>query len=308
MDYKRKNGSEHISKWKIDEIKEVIQLIKSHKVFGIVSFDGILGNQFQKMRKMLHDTAVLKVMRNTLIEKVLLDASFDSKIQSMKDYISNQTALIFTNENPFKLYKLLESVKTKSPLKSGSISPIDIYIEKGPTSFPPGPLLGDFQSAGIPVTIESGKICIKESKIVCREGEKVSLKLANALDKLEIYPIDVGLFLRVAYESGNLFLSEDLNINVEKYNSDIINCINESFNLSLNISYVTKDTIEQILQHSYLNSLNISVNCVVYTKDTIEHLISKCISSMYLLSSVIMKKDENCLSENLKSEIKKMEI
>ena len=292
MSSKTKNGSKYIPKWKTDEIKEVIQLINSYNVFGILSFEGILGNQFQNMRKKLHNIAVLKVMRNTLIEKALLDSSLEPKIQSMKKYISNQTALIFTNENPFKLYKLLDSIKTKSPVKSGSISPLDIKVEKGSTSFPPGPLLGDFQNAGIPVTIESGKICIKESKIVCQKGEKVSPKLASALTKLEIYPIDVGLLLKIVYDSGNLFSSEDLNIDVKKYNNDIINCINESFNFSLNTIYTTKETIKYILQNSYLNSLNMSINCMIYTNENINYMISKCLSSVYLLSSLVINKND----------------
>ncbi len=298
-----KSGSYHIPKWKIDEIKNIVDLIKSHKSVGILSFDGILGNQFQKMRRDLHNIATIKVSRNTLIEKALLDDSIDKKISNLKNYISTQTALIFTDINPFKLYSILEKTKTPSPIKAGSVSPTDIFIEKGPTSFPPGPILGEFQSAGIPVGVESGKIVIKESKVVCKSGEKVSQKLATALNKLEIYPLEVGLILQAVYDSGNLFNGNDLNIDTLEYQNNFLKCYKCGVNLSIDICYPTIDTIGLILLNTHNNALNLGINCSIYTKDTVNNIISNCFNEMILLSSLLIKKNDMIASDTLKEVI-----
>lgn len=298
MESIRKHGSYNIQQWKKDEIDCIVKLIKSHSVVGILSFEGILGNQFQKMRQKLRKNVILKVTRNTLIEKALLDSSLDSNISELKRYISSQTALIFTNENPFTLYKLLENIKTKTHIKSGSIAPFDITVNKGPTNFPPGPILGELQSSGIPVSVVSGKITVKENKIVCKSGQKMNPKLATALLKLEIYPLEVGLILNAAYNSGTIFDSNDLNIDVEKYNDDFTQCIKNGINLSINILYLTSNTVDHILSDVHRKALNLGINSFIYNSETIEYLISKVIIYAYSLSIQLFNNNKNFEIQN----------
>lgn len=217
-----RHHTEHIPQWKKDEIENIKELIQSHKVFGMVGIEGILATKIQKIRRDLKDVAVLKVSRNTLTERALNQLGGES-IPEMTRYLDNQTALIFTNESPFKLYKLLEQTKTPSPIKAGAIAPEDIIVQKGgPTSFPPGPILGELQSAGIPASIDAGKVAVKETKVVCKAGEAVPQKLATMLSKLEIYPLIVGLDLRAAYDDGTIYEPELLAVDESKYFSDII--------------------------------------------------------------------------------------
>jgi large subunit ribosomal protein L10 len=44
--------------------------------------------------------------------------------------MEGQPALIFTDMNPFKLYKILEDSKTQAPAKAGNIAPSDIVVPK----------------------------------------------------------------------------------------------------------------------------------------------------------------------------------
>ncbi|TAH67493.1 MAG: 50S ribosomal protein L10, partial [Methanosarcina mazei] len=213
-----RHHTEHIPQWKKDEIENIKELIQSHKVFGMVGIEGILATKIQKIRRDLKDVAVLKVSRNTLTERAL--NQLGESIPEMTRYLDNQTALIFTNESPFKLYKLLEQTKTPSPIKAGAIAPEDIIVQKGPTSFPPGPILGELQSAGIPASIDAGKVAVKETKVVCKAGEAVPQKLATMLSKLEIYPLIVGLDLRAAYDDGTIYEPELLAVDESKYFSD----------------------------------------------------------------------------------------
>ena len=56
--------------------------------------------------------------------------------------MEGQSALIFTDMNPFKLFKILEDSKTPAPAKPGAIAPADIVVPRGDTGSAPGPILG----------------------------------------------------------------------------------------------------------------------------------------------------------------------
>jgi large subunit ribosomal protein L10 len=106
--------------------------------------------------------------RNTLIKQAFQELGGD--IGGLEKHISGHSALIFTDDNPFRLYKQLEKTKTKMAAKPGEKAPEDIVVEKGPTSFRPGPIVGDLQKAGLPAAIEAGKVKIRETKTVAEGG------------------------------------------------------------------------------------------------------------------------------------------
>lgn len=266
-------GAEHIPQWKMDEVAELKELVKNYNIFGVVSFENISADQLQKMRRNLRESAVLKVTRNTLNEKALKES--DGSVPDMVQYIEGQTALIFTNDNPFKLYKMLAQTKTAAPIKAGAVAPFDISVTKGPTGFPPGPMLSEFQGAGIPTAVEGGKIAIKETKVVCKAGEKVSQKLATALSKLEIFPMEVGLILRAVYEDGTVYLPEVLHVDeVEMFNR-FVTAAQEAFNLSVNAAIPTKENIEALIQKAHTEAVNLGVEAVVFESEVMDKLIGK---------------------------------
>jgi len=266
-------GAEKIPQWKMDEVENIKELVGNYSVFGVVGFEGISASQIQKMRRNLKDSAVLKVTRNTLNEKALEEC--DGNVSDMIQYIESQSALIFTNDNPFKLYKKLEQTKTPSPIKAGATAPADILVYKGPTAYPPGPLLSEFQGAGIPTSVEGGKIAIKETKVVCKAGDKVSQKLAVALNKLGIFPLEVGLILRAAYESGTIYLPEVLHVDEAQVFNDISKAAQEAFNLSVNAAIPTKDSIVAILQKAHTEAVNAAVEAEVCEPEVIDKIIAK---------------------------------
>ena len=218
----------------------------------------------------------------------------------MNKYLDKQTALIFTNESPFKLYKALEQTKTPSPIKGGAIAPVDIVVQKGPTSFPPGPILGELQSAGIPASIEAGKVAVKETKVVCKAGEAVPQKLATMLSKLEIYPLIVGLDLRAAYDDGTIYEPELLAIDESQYFSDIIRAAQNAFNLSVNTAYPTSATIGTLLSKAFAESKNLGVNAVVFDSGVMDALLAKAHIQMTSVASEAANKDANAVDDELR--------
>jgi large subunit ribosomal protein L10 len=293
-----KHHTEHVPQWKKDEIENIKELIQSHKVFGMVGIEGILATKIQKIRRDLKDVAVLKVSRNTLTERAL--NQLGKSIPEMNKYLDKQTALIFTNESPFKLYKVLEQTKTPSPIKGGAIAPADITVQKGPTSFPPGPILGELQSAGIPASIEAGKVAVKETKVVCKAGEAVPQKLATMLSKLEIYPLIVGLDLRATYDDGTIYEPDLLAIDESKYFSDIIRAAKNAFNLSVNTAYPTSATIGTLLAKAFAESKNLGVNAVVFDSGVMDALLAKAHVQMTSVASKAADKDANAVDDELR--------
>jgi large subunit ribosomal protein L10 len=186
----------HLPSWKKDEVEEIKANAKKYTLIGLVDVYGIPAQQVQQIRRNLRGKAVIKVTRNTLIRHAFEEIGGD--VKNLSKYISGHSAIIFTNDNPFKLFKQLETTKTKMAAKPGEKAPEDIVIEKGPTSFKPGPIVGELQQAGIPAAIEGGKVKIRETKTVVKKGGIISAKLAAVLTKLDIKPMDVGLALQAS--------------------------------------------------------------------------------------------------------------
>jgi len=293
MDMKR--HSKHVPQWKKDEVEYLKNKIMSYPVVGIVSMRDIPAKQLQSIRKSLRGVAELKMSRNTFIDRTL--DSFEDNIIQLKDYVSTQTAVIFTKKNPFALYKMLEASKSPAPIKGGNIAPSNIIVEKGPTSFPPGPVVGDLQTAGIPAAIESGKVVIRETKTVAKEGDIVSNKLATMLSRLEIYPLTIGLDMKAVYENKLIFKPEDLAIDEQEYADNLAQAAQFAFNLSVNTAYPTKTTIESILINAASESRNLAINCEIIMPETMGTLLTKAYSQMLSLSGKLMEKDVNSTAE-----------
>ncbi len=296
-----KHHSIHIPQWKKDEVEDIKKLISAYSSTGIVGVHGIPSSQLQIMRKNLRGTASIKMCRNSLIYRAL-DGSADN-IKQMIKYVDDQTALLFTNENPFKLYKILEKGKTQAPIKPGGIAPKDIVVQKGPTSFPPGPIVGELQGSGIPAGIEGGKVVIRETKTVARTGDVVDAKLASILARLDIHPVELGLDLRAVYEKGMVYESGLLAVDETRYRNDLTLAVQRAFNLSVNSAYPAKATIGTLLAKAASQSRNLAINAEIIMPDIIDVLLAKANAQMLSLAKIASAKDANAVSAKLKEKL-----
>ncbi len=293
--------SVHIPQWKKDEIEDIKKLLTSYSSVGIVGVTGIPSSQLQVMRKNLRGMANLKMCRNSLVHRALDESSDD--IKKIDKYVEDQTAILLTNENPFKLYKILEKGKTAAPIKAGGIAPRDIVVQKGPTSFPPGPIVGELQGVGIPAGIEAGKVVVRETKTVAKKGDVVDAKLASILTRLEIHPVELGLNLRVVYEKGMIYESGLLAVDETKYVSDLTLAVQRAFNLSINSAYPAKATISTLLAKAASQSRNLAINAEIIIPDIIDVLLAKANAQMLFLAKVASARDANAVSTKLKDKL-----
>lgn len=275
----------HLPKWKRDEIAEIKRLSAEYKLTGLVDMYGIPAKQVQDIRRNLKGKAELKMTRNTLILHAFDEIG--GKMEELGERIDGHSALIFTNENPFKLYSMLEKTKTKMIARPGEIAPMDIVIEKGPTSFKPGPIVGELQQAGIPAAIVAGKVTIKETKTVVSEGQEINKKLADILSKLDIKPMDVGLILQAAFYDETVYESDVLAIDEVAFFNNIVTAVQQAVNLSINAAIPTKDTISDLLIKAVREARSVGIEAAVESSDIIEAVIGRAQAQAMSLQSVV---------------------
>ncbi|HJJ89430.1 MAG TPA: 50S ribosomal protein L10 [Methanocorpusculum sp.] len=265
----------HLPAWKRNEVESIVENAGKHELIGLVDIYGIPAKQFQQIRRNLHDNAIVKVSRNTLVEHAFneLGGHFIDLIA----HVNEQSALIFSDGNPFKLFKSLEQTKTKRSAKAGEIAPEDIIVSAGPTSFKPGPIVGELQQAGIPAAIDGGKVKIKETKTVVKSGQVISKKQADVLAKLDIKPMPVGLSLLAVIYDGEIYLPDVLCIDEEAYKEKIALAAQQVFNLTVNAAVLTTSPFitEAQIAKAVRAACDLGVEAPIYEKSVIEMIIHK---------------------------------
>jgi len=202
--------------------------------------------------------------------------------------------------NPFKLYKVLERNRTTAPAKPNSIAPNDISVKKGPTGFPAGPILGELQQAGIPATIEKGKIEITKDAVVVKEGQRVVPHVASCLARLGIEPMEIGLDVLCAYEAGTVFLPDTLSVDGAKVLADIQKAYMQAVNLSVNTAYPTKQTAPLLIAKAAREATGLAVEATIFEPEVMDTFLSRAHSQMMALA---LQLKEDALDDDLKEKI-----
>jgi large subunit ribosomal protein L10 len=295
--------SVHIPQWKKDEIQKIIDGIHKYKSSGIVDVHGVPANSLQKMRQSLRGKVEMRMVRNTLATIALDSIPQDEKAHELINFVEGQMVMVYTDMNAFKLFKLLESTKSKRTAKGGDVAPNDIIVPRGPTSFKPGPLVGELQQVGIPAGIEGGKVVIKDTKTVVRKGEKISAKLAEMLTRLEITPMDVGLNLKAVVEGPTLYTAQDLGMDEDQLRANFALAARQALSLSLEAGIANKDTIVPLIQKAVLESKSLAVNAPIFEKEVMDLILTKAELEMLAVAKTVAGK-ENALDEELKAKVK----
>ena len=282
---------EEVAVWKTNEVKQLVDIITSKPVIGLVRINDIPAPQIQQMRRKLRGKAIFRISKNRLFRIAFEEAvSQRPNINGMIEKLDGQMALIATDSNPFKLYQEMEATKMRTPAKGGEKAPEDISVTAGDTPFKPGPVVGELQRVGIPAAIESGKVVIKQDKLLVKKGEVISTDTAQVLKKLEIMPMVVGLDLRGVYEDGMLYPLDVLNIDMDEMAGKFQLAAVQNFNLAMNIGFMTGQTVLPLIQKAHLDAYALAISAGIITKDTISRLISKAHLQMQALKNKIESK------------------
>ncbi|MBI2523315.1 50S ribosomal protein L10 [Candidatus Woesearchaeota archaeon] len=276
-----------ISEYKKNAVDEMSSLIRKSSITALVDMSNIPAPQLQAMRKEMKGKISLYMTKKRLM-RIALDRSKNEKknIEALANYFEGMPAFIFSNEDPFKLSRLLQKGKTKAPAKPGQTAPSDIIISKGPTPFAPGPIISELSSVGLKVGVEGGKIAIKENAVIARKGERIKPKVAEILARLDIRPMDVGLGMVAAYEDGIIYTRGVLEVDEKAFNNKLNNAAVQAFNLAFNIAYTTKGNIYLLIAKAFNDAKALGLSQNIFDGGIIEHILGKAEREMLSLKHI----------------------
>jgi large subunit ribosomal protein L10 len=276
----------HVAPYKTKAVEDLARRFEGSRVVGIASIQGIPAPQFQAIRRNLADRATIVVSKNSLLRLALQKAAGKRPhLEALADAIEGQTAAVTADLNPFRLFRELEGTKTKAPARGGEIAPEDLWVHEGETSFKPGPVVGELQKAGVPAAIERGKVVIKKDKLMVKAGDRIPRDVAQALARLEIFPLTVGLDLRGAYEEGNVFRRDALAVDETVVRAQVAEAARGAFNLAMFAAYPTARTILPLLAMAQRKALALAVECAFPTTESLKAILGKAYAHMLALAS-----------------------
>ena len=168
-------------------------------------------------------------------------------LQNLKEQITADIAIFFSDLDAFELSGLLADSQSPAKAKAGDTAPEDINVEPGPTELIPGPAISELSGVGLKVAVENGKIAIKQPKTIVKEGEEITEAQAGVMAKLNITPMKVGFEPVAAYDSQDDKVYVGIKIDKPGTLEALKQFIAQAINLSLNLSYPTKENITQLL-------------------------------------------------------------
>lgn len=261
-----------------DEKKRVVarfkKLIESYSIVGVVDVENLPAKQLMNMRKQLKGKAELVMTKRRLIS-IALDSSKKEGISGLNNHLRGMPALLFTKDNPFKIYGFLKKNKAPAPIKAGQTAPKDIVVKAGGTNFAPGPVIGELGAFGIKSGVEAGKVAVKEDKVVAKEGEVVSAKLAGLLQRLEIMPMEIGLNLVAVYEDGLIVGKDVLDIDEEEFKQKLVGAASEAYRLTIGIGLPVKDNINALLAKAHREAFTLADSQSIINKETLKGILGK---------------------------------
>lgn len=261
---KEKEIKANVSEEKKKILEEIIKLIDRNETVLVASIVNIPSLQFQKLKNLLKNVAVIKVVKKNIALKAFEATKIRKKnIEELEKVINQRSnfALLFSSLDVYELAAVIAEHKKPARIKPGQISPKDIVIEAGPTDLPAGPAISDLSKVKIKAGIEGGKIVIKERCVLTKQGEKVSEDVAAVLAKLEIMPLSVGLEPLAGYDSKKHKVYSNINVNKQEVIEELKRCSQQSFVLAVHIAYMTSETIKAILRKADIQS-NFILNMV----------------------------------------------
>src|SRR3989344_2921568 len=94
-----------------------------------------------------------------------------------------------------------------------------------------------------------------EDELLIKEGEEINTKIASILSKLGIEPMEIGLNLIFTFKNGEILTKDILNIDEKEFLDSLMLAHQEAFNLAVNISYPTKETINILLKKAQIEAM-----------------------------------------------------
>ncbi|MCI4335442.1 MAG: 50S ribosomal protein L10, partial [Thermoplasmata archaeon] len=202
---------------KAARMQAIAQAITDAPVAALVGIRGVPAAALQKMRRELRGRGhPIVVAPNSALRHALEAAAKERPaLRPLLDHVTDQTALLVAEGNPFGLWQELDRTRSPTPARGGEIAPADVVVPGGTTSFKPGPIVGELQQAGFPAAIEKGKVVLKKDVTIVRKGQPIPRAVATLLTRLDILPLEVGLELRALVDGDTFYPPSVLRVDLD---------------------------------------------------------------------------------------------
>tara|TARA_X000001036_G_scaffold23204_1_gene19405 strand:- start:661 stop:1680 length:1020 start_codon:yes stop_codon:yes gene_type:complete len=266
--------------WKKDTVSDLHSLLTSGETLAVIDIHGVPASAMFGMRAELRSSMKIQVAKKRLMKIAWERAGYDlSDLENL--YASAvQPALVSSSTlNSFEVFTELKKTEAGRAAKPGDIAPHQIVVEKQDTGMPPGPIVGDLNSVGIPAKIMGGSVQIQKRTVILEEGEVFEGELGMMLSKIGINPMVTGLRLCGTLEDGALFEPSTLDIDYEQFEQDLIGVAAGGFNLACNITWFTTQTMPTLLAKASGEALAVALEAAIATADTLPHLVARAHAS-----------------------------
>ncbi|MFH0929021.1 MAG: 50S ribosomal protein L10 [Candidatus Aenigmatarchaeota archaeon] len=245
-----KKGRSGVNPKKMKVVEDLSVMLNEYPVVGLVNLHKMPASALQKIKMDMKGKMKIRIAK----KKMILFALEKTKKDNLKEFVVGYPALIFTKEDPFKLFSLISKHIVKRPAKPGDIPEADIEVNEGPTDIPPGPAISTLSKVKIPAKVQGPTISIMRDCVVCKAGTPVSIDLSSALQMLKVTPMKVSLNMLAFSEKGTVYSKDQMFVDEVKLVNDIHLAIRNAFNLSMNSGYPTKETIGFMLAKAQLEA------------------------------------------------------
>ena len=283
--------------WKKDTVQDLIDLIKSGDTLAVIDIHGVPAGAMLGMRATLRSDMKIQVAKKRLMTIAWERAGFkDSNLNELFQGAVQPALVSSASLNSFELFTELKKTEAGRAAKEGDVAPHQIVVEKMDTGMPPGPIVGELNSVGIPAKIMGGSVQIQKRTVVLEEGDVFDGDMGMMLSKIGINPIVTGLRLCGTLEGGTVFQPSTLDIDYEQFESDLISYAAGAFNLACNITWYTNQTMPTILAKASREAMAVALEAAITTADTMPHLVGRAHSGALAVAGQL---DSDALDEEL---------
>ena len=283
--------------WKKDTVQDLVDLLKSGDTIAIIDIHGVPAGAMLGMRASLRSDMQIQVAKKRLMSIAWERVGFEDSNLNELFQGAVQPALVSSSTlNSFKLYDELKKTEAGRAAKEGDVAPHQIVVEKMDTGMPPGPIVGELNSVGIPAKIMGGSVQIQKRTVVLEEGDVFEGDMGMMLSKIGINPIVTGLRLCGTLEDGTVFPPSTLAIDYEQFETDLISYAAGAFNLACNITWYTSQTMPTILAKASREAMAVAMEAAIATADTMPHLVGRAHSGALAVAGQL---DSDALDEEL---------
>ena len=232
-----------VPEYKKKIVDELVKKMKNSKTVLIASTKGLPSGQFQEIKKKLRGKAEIMVAKKSLVLRAIGKVE-KGALQNLKEQVGADIALFFSNLDAFELSGLLADNQSPTKAKAGDIAPEDITVEPGPTDLMPGPAISELGAVGLKVSVENGKLAIRQQTTIVKAGGVINDKIASVMGKLNITPMRVGFLPLAAYDGKTEKVYVGIKIDKKGTLEALKEAISKSVGFAVNIKYVNSETIK----------------------------------------------------------------